>query len=358
VASLKRAAGGGALLVTGAGGFLGQHLLAALRSRSPEQRVVALVRDPARWRAEHPCEDPALALLQGDLEHPDAWQHSPLLCGLSAIAHLGARVEHSRRARSPWAANVVATCALVELAAREQARLLFVSSSGTVGCYRRPEPAALEGDPFCEARVRRWPYYWSKLCAEREARALAQARKVELVVLRPPMLLGPGDPRLRSLGHVVRLLRGRLPFLVEGGVHFADVRDVAQAALAALWLEPAREVYHLPGTALGTREFFARLAELAQVRAPRLTLPYPLAWLAASAAALAGHWLGRGPLGGLPDPVVIEMAHHYWGLDSRYAQSELGYRSRDPQQTLRDTVAWLRAAQPQLAGVVRPAAVE
>ena len=42
------------------------------------------------------------------------------------------------------------------------------------------------------------------------------------------------------------------------------------------------------------------------------------------------------------DPVVIEMAAHYWGASSLYV-SELGYKARDPRETLRDTVDWLRA---------------
>ena len=44
-----------------------------------------------------------------------------------------------------------------------------------------------------------------------------------------------------------------------------------------------------------------------------------------------------------PGPVVVEMASHYWGLESLYAADELGYASRDPLVTLRDTVDWLRA---------------
>jgi len=44
----------------------------------------------------------------------------------------------------------------------------------------------------------------------------------------------------------------------------------------------------------------------------------------------------------LPDPVVIEMASHHWGLASRDAEADLGYRSRSPQETLRDTIEWMR----------------
>jgi len=39
---------------------------------------------------------------------------------------------------------------------------------------------------------------------------------------------------------------------------------------------------------------------------------------------------------------VIEMATHHWGLASRHAEIDLGYRSRPARETLRDTIQWMR----------------
>ena len=55
-------------------------------------------------------------------------------------------------------------------------RVVFVSTSGTVGCFGTAEESADEDAPFCEDAVRRWPYYHSKLCAEREARRAGDGR--------------------------------------------------------------------------------------------------------------------------------------------------------------------------------------
>ena len=90
------------------------------------------------------------------------------------------------------------------------------------------------------------------------------------------------------------------------------------------------------------------VGQVAGVRAPHRILPYRLA----KRIAAADEWLGmklRGePLHLFPGPVVVEMARHYWGLRSLYAQQELGYESRAPLETLRDTVEWLRANHPKL----------
>ena len=76
-------------------------------------------------------------------------------------------------------------------AAERGCRLVFVSTSGTVGCFRDPAGSADEASPFCEAEVGGWPYYRSKIDAEREARRLADQLGVRLVIMRPPVLLGP-----------------------------------------------------------------------------------------------------------------------------------------------------------------------
>jgi nucleoside-diphosphate-sugar epimerase len=337
------------VLITGASGFLGRHVIEVLRRRRPELRLLALVRDTAAWHALG-VATAGIDTLAGSLEAPQAWRDAPALDGLGGILHLGARVEHRRtHAAALERTNVGATRALVELAAVQRCRMVFISTSGTVGCFTEPAAEAHEGDAFCEERVKSWPYYASKIRAEREARAIAEERGVELVVLRPPVLLGPGDHRFRSTGHVLRLLEGRLPFLVRGGIHFVDVRDVAQATVRALERTAVRPIYHLPGTACTTEAFYALVAELASVRGPRFHLPFSLAWSAAHAGALLADRLHFEGLRWLPDPVLVEMASHYWGLASHYAGPELDFSPRDPRETLADTIAWLREHHPALA---------
>jgi nucleoside-diphosphate-sugar epimerase len=224
---------------------------------------------------------------------------------------------------------------MIRLAARRRCRILFVSTSGTVGCFRQPEQMAFEEAPFCEAEVRHWPYYRSKIEAERQGRALAEQLGVELIIARPPILLGPGDHRHRSSAHVQRLLDGKVPFVVNGGMHFADVRDVAAALIRLMRLPTPRPIYHLPGIQCSIAEFYRQVGELAGVAAPRGRIPYRLAWSAAMLSSKLHLHL-------LPEPTLVEMAAHYWGMGSHYSESELGYRTRSGTDTLRDTIHWLR----------------
>jgi hypothetical protein len=158
-----------------------------------------------------------------------------------------------------------------------------------------------------------------------------------MVIVRLPILLGPGDHRGRSTSLVARLAAGRQSFVMKGGIAFTDVRDVAQGLATIVAIPSPRRIYHLAGTSCSLIDFFRQAADLAGVAPPRLCLPktvvIPFAHLAHRIARIFGT---KSPL---PSPVVVEMGSHYWGFTSRWSH-ELGYRPRLAQETLRDTIAW------------------
>ena len=338
------------VLVTGATGFLGRHVLTAIRALEPDTHICALVRNPAEWHAMDWTE--ALGqvdLIEGGVTGDDAWTRDPRLNGLGGIVHLAAVVRHARHnPQDIYDTNIGGLLRMVRLAGKHACRIVFVSTSGTVACFNRPDKFALEDAPYVDQTVRNWPYYDSKIQAEKQARMLAAELGVSLTVMRPPVLLGPGDHKFRSTGHVIKHLRRQFPFLIHGGMHFVDVRDVAAAIVRALRHPAARPVYHLGGTATSIEAFFRMVQDVSGVPAPTRVVPQALAWALAAAAQATAERLPGQPKSPFPDPVVIEMASHWWAIHSRYAEAELGYSSRPPFQTLADTVTWLRAHHPGL----------
>jgi nucleoside-diphosphate-sugar epimerase len=337
----------GPWLVTGASGFLGRHLLQAVCTHDPARALVALVRDRTAWERygwTRPLGG-GVTLLTGTVTESGSWARAPALDGLAGVFHLAALVKHRQRdARDVLHTNVEGTLQMVRLAAAHRCRMVFVSTSGTVGCFRRPGPSADETAPHCEAEVAHWPYYRSKVEAEKQARGLAELLGVELVIVRPPVILGPGDHRFRSTAHVRRFLHGRLPFLIRGGIHFVDVRDVAPALIRVMTHPAPKPVYHLCGTICTIEEFFGLVAQVAGRPPPRLVLPYRPAWWVARLSDAAGRRLRGKPFDAIPEPSVIEIAARHWATHSLYAEADLGYRSRPARETLADTVQWLREA--------------
>ena len=330
------------ILVTGATGFLGRHCLRELRAQG--HSVVALVRSKQEWDAQDwLAEVPGVEVLEGSALFPDAWTGAALAQDVQSVFHLAAMVSHSRHEPSDMVRfNVEGTVNMVRFAAAQKARTIFVSTSGTVGCFRHPDMTADEQAPYVTRTVSRWPYYASKVRAEQLATEAATKLGAELVIVRPPVLLGPGDHRHRSTKHVTNLMDGKIPFLGRGGMHFTDVRDVAKAMRRLATLKNPKRVYHFPGTASSLIQFFTMVGEVSGVALPTLHLP---AWVALGATRVNANVAGlanKPPPKFLPDPVVVEMSMHYWGLSSLWSHADLGYVPRLPRQTLVDTVDWVR----------------
>jgi nucleoside-diphosphate-sugar epimerase len=326
------------VLVTGATGYLGRHLLRVLRQQGV--RAAVLVRQAASWHAQSWSHEAGpVGVIEGEPLHPEAWRHRPELAHVRTIFHVAGIVHHSRKAPEAMIEfNVRGTLQMVRVAKALGARLVFVSSSGTVGCFRFQDMTADEDSPYAEALVRRWPYYASKIKAERDARRLSDQLGVELVTVRPPVLLGPDDHRRRSTGYVQKVIDGRIPAVPRGGMHFTDVRDVAGALARLHEQQSPRQIYHLPGTASTLSEFFHMVCDVSGMRFERRPMPV---WATHGIAGLArvSGWKPRW----IPDPVVLEMSTCFWGITSLFAH-ELGYAPRSARQTLSDTVAWLRAS--------------
>lgn len=329
------------VLVTGATGFLGRWVLHTLGLRAPAPTVDVLLRDPAGLGSAPWVRPlPAVNVIPGDVKDAESLAERFAPGTFDTVFHLAAVVRHSRRDPSDiYIANVKGTRAVARFAAQQGARLVFVSTSGTVGCFNTPDAAADENAPYQLDRVRRWPYYHSKIEAEEAVREVAAQTGLRAVVIRPPVLLGPGDDRGRSTGHVIKFLRRSYPFLIHGGMHFIDVRDAAAAIVRAAEIANPAAVYHLAGTAEPIGAFFARVTAVTGVQPPAFTLPGGLAQVLVKAATALG-------LRGLPDPVLVEMASAWWGLASIRAEADLGYRSRDPNETLADTIDYIRAHPP------------
>ncbi len=185
------------MLVTGATGFVGRAFVALARSRGTD--VVAAVRAPGA------ALPPGVrAAVIGDLSGQVDW--SAALEGVDAVVHLAARV-HMMRDASPDPAgdyrrvNVDATVALARAAATAGVRrVVFASSVKALG---ESTPADRSFDDATPPRPAD-PYGASKLEAERALHAIAAGARVEAVVLRPPLMIGPGvKGNLRLLARAI-----------------------------------------------------------------------------------------------------------------------------------------------------------
>lgn len=319
------------VLVTGATGFLGEHLCRVLVERGHDVRGLARSRSGV-------LTDLGVEHVRGDvLSGPELDQ---ALVGVVAVFHLAGAVSRDPSdAQRMMRLHVDGTRRVLErMAAAGITRMVLASTSGTIG-VSRDEAVLDETAPYAEEIVAGWPYYASKIYQERLAFEHGTRLGIEVVAVNPSLLLGPGDRRLSSTGDVRKFLKGQIPTVPDGGMNFVDARDAAEATATALAHGRAGERYLLGGPNWTMKEFFGRLGRVSNVSPPRLKLPSKLnRW---GASLIEELWRHRGKEPPV-DRISVEMAEHFWWIDSRKAEAELGFVARDPQLTLVDTVSYLR----------------
>ncbi|AUX47955.1 NAD-dependent epimerase [Sorangium cellulosum] len=328
-------------LVTGATGFLGSHLVTELRGAGHD--VVALCRQG---------EAAALAAQGAEVRRGDVLDAASVraaAAGCEGLFHCAGRVSRRREdAEVLYRTHVEGTKITLD-ACRDAGvkRVVLASTSGVVAVSRRPDDIRDETAPPPVDLIAGWPYYRSKLYAERAAFD-RNGPGFEVVAVNPSILLGPGDVHGASTGDVVSFLERRLPFIPAGGLSFVDARDAAHGMVLAMEKGRPGERYLLGAANMSLDVFFHRLSRVSGVPAPALRLPRSIA-LAKAGAHLIERARKRLPIDLPVDPVSAEMGQHFWYLDATKARRELGWTPRDPVETLSDTVADLRAR-----GVVWP----
>lgn len=220
-------------------------------------------------------------------------------------------------------------------------RVVYASSSGVVGCSISPDFVATEESPYCTSVVKDWPYYVSKIEAEKCARDFAKRNGIELVCMRPTMMWGPGDDRFRSTKLILSFLTGHIPFVPPGGVSWVDIRDAAEAFVKAMSQGKNGATYLLGARNCSTLELFDLLARLSGVPRPSLRVP---GWVA-RAGATALDWTNRqirNKYDPSVDPVRAEMGCHFWSISSAAAAQDLNFSPRSPDATISETIEFIK----------------
>ena len=316
-------------LITGATGFLGRHLVAQLREAGHE--VVALCREDApELRAV------GVVVARGDILNKESIKAAAQGC--SGMFHLAGKVSRKKEdAEELYKLHVDGTDNALR-AAKEAGitRVVYASTSGVVAISEDAKTISNEDDETPIGIISKFPYYRSKLFAEARALELSKELSLEVVVLNPTLLLGPGDVYGSSTGDVERILEGKVPAVPAGGLSFVDVRDTAAAFILAMQKGQSGRRYLLGSCNMTLRTFVGRVSRLAGLDIPLVNLPRNKFF--GSALVELASFVQKHVETDELDPISLDMSRYYWYLDSTRAEAELGWSPRDPLETLTDTV--------------------
>lgn len=307
------------VLVTGATGLLGSHVVDLLLRRGEKVRALVRRDDPSP-RVER-MTLVGVEVCFGDLT--DSASLEGAVRDVELVLHCAART-------GPWgprseyeATNVWGLKAILDAALHAGVRRFVHVSSVTVH-GNDVHGSADETTPF---RIEPNPYSWSKVMGERLVQRAVADRGAPVTIVRPGWVYGPGDTA--SFARFASMVRNRKMILMGNGnnhVPLAYVDDVARGILLASETAQAvgRAYLLVSDEGVTQREYLSAIARELGVPAPTRRIPYHLALALAGLAEQAGHLTGRQA----PPPVTrygVQMS----GGENRFvidrARGDLGF---------------------------------
>ncbi len=322
------------VLVTGAPGFVGAHVVRQLLDRGVEVRGLAVAGESLDT-----LDGLDVEIIRGDVRDIEAMKGA--VQGVDTVFHGAAIYEgFSKDPTRMFEVNLRGTFNVLEAARRAGVdKVVYTASVVALG---RPAPGQLaDEDTAYEAWDVDFHYSRSKFASMLIASDFA-AWGMDVRIVCPGTVVGPGDARPTPSGDLLlSVARGQAPGYTEGGTCYVDVRDAAAGHIAAADHGRAGERYIVGGHNLHTKDFLAAACGAAGIRGIPIKIPVPAAKL----------WVrGRQHLalrrGDSPDvaAAMFDYALKPCFFDSRKAMTELGVGFRPIAETLSDALSWFRDA--------------
>ena len=320
------------VLVTGASGFVGSHVVRRLVGLG--QRVRVLVRRQSVLTA---LQGLPVEVVTGDVRDAESVRRA--VDGCRFVYHVAADYRlWARQSRELYETNVTGTIQVLTAAWRAGAeRIVYTSTVGALGVPVNGRPATEETPATLEMMIGH--YKRSKFLAEQEALGLAR-KGCPVVIVNPSTPVGPWDMKPTPTGQmIVDFLRGRMPGYVDTGLNLVDVEDVAEGHRLAMSKGRLGERYILGSRNMTLREILEILARLGGRPMPRLKIPWVVAFGAACVSTGVAWVTGGTPA--IPFEGV-RMARKKMFFDAGKAVRELGLPQRPVEEALEKAVRWFR----------------
>lgn len=319
------------VLITGATGFVGSHLVETLAVPETGRAVRVLTRASSDVSL---LEGLGVERVTGHLGDLAALEKA--VADVGVIFHLAA-LTRARNEREFQAANETGTRLLLEAARASGSvkRFVYVSSLAAAGPAREGRPVTPDDVPGPLTAYGR-----SKLAGEKACGDFREAFQV--AVLRPPAVYGPRDRDLLVFFQLAS--RGFLP--VPGGpvrsLQMIHVGDLARAIAAAGLAEGATGVYHVAeAQAYAWMEVLESVSRAVGKAGRRIPIPQSLLRMAGGLSGALGRLSRRPPI--FDGDKARELLAPGWLCETDGAKRDLGFETAIPlERGLKETAAWYR----------------
>lgn len=323
-------------LVTGGTGFVGCHVARLLVERG--EKVRALARPNSRLDNLNDLDPRLVEIVFGDLTDKASLQRA--MQGCETLYHVAA--DYRLWAKDPqelYRSNVDGTRDILQAALdAEVSKVVYTSTVGALGIPHDGTPGT-ENSPVSETDMI-GHYKRSKFRAEEEARTFV-SKGLPIVIVNPSTPVGERDIKPTPTGQIiVDFLNRKMPAYVETGLNLVDVHDVAEGMLFAAEKGVLGERYILGNRNLTLGEIFAMLEQITGIPAPKVKMPYAVAYVAVGIENLAAKILNRAPVHPFEG---VKMAKHKMFFSPEKAVRDLNLPQSPVENALERAVDWFKA---------------
>ena len=319
------------ILVTGATGFIGSHLVALLLSKGHQVRCLVRKTSNLIWLKDLP-----VTFVEGDVFDDDALRRA--VDGVDYVYH-SAGLTKAKTREEYFRANAEGTQRLLRAASTSPKlrRFLHVSSQAAAGPSTSKVPITEDASPHPITNYGR-----SKLQSEIECRAFDG--KIRYTICRPPVVYGPRDKDVFEFFHTMS--RGLQPMVRfhDTFVSMIHVTDLVRGFVMAAESDAAiGQTYFISGTQVYSWEDIGDVTREALGRkALRLRIPAFGVYAVAGVAEVLAKFSSRPALINIEK--ARDMVQEFWTCDPSKAKRDFGFEQKiSLRDGVLDTVAWYRA---------------
>jgi len=323
------------ILVTGATGFIGKHLVQRLIEQG--NRIHILYRSEVKISDLH---HPDILLFKGDILTIQSLQKAMKDCDY--VLHLAAYAKvWARQKQTYYTSNYTGTMNILETALENKIKkVIVVSTAGVFG------PSS--NDLMVDETTRRTIPYFSEYERTKDLadRSIIEnyANKLHVCIVCPTRVFGPGElSESNSVTRLIRLYtRGKFRFLPGNGQsigNYVFVDDVVNGMLLALENGKTGERYILGGDNISYTGFFSLLSKITGKTYKMFKLPVRLILL------VAGFLKLLAVLFRIPPLITPGWARKYlynWNVSSEKARQELNYTTHPLEEGITVTLNWFK----------------
>ena len=319
------------ILVTGATGFVGNHVARALLKRGESVRLLVRTTSNLSWLAGLKYETAV-----GDLR--DRASLDAAVKGCSMLFHVAA--DYRFDVSDPtdvYRSNVEGTRDLLVAAGNAGVkRIVYTSTVGCIGLIKGG--VGVESTPV-SLDLMVGTYKRTKFQAEQVALELA-AKGLPIVIVNPTAPIGEYDNKPTPTGEmIVRFLKRKMPAVIDTGLNLIDVHDCAEGHVLAAEKGRIGERYILGCRNMTLMEICQALGKISGVPPPTRHIPYALAYTAGWFNTKFALLIGKTPTISLEG---VRMARKRMWVDCSKAVKELNLPQTPPEEPLARAVAWYR----------------